>query len=275
MTLIRDTEKVEIDLLLEAVFKKYGYDFRHYARASIERRIRQFLPKSGCPTILKVIERLLEDEAFFGKLVREFSITVTEMFRDPDVYVSIRENVIPLLKTHPFVKIWHAGCATGEEAYSLAIALKEEGIYDRCTIFVTDFNDEALEKAKLGIYPIDRIKQATRNYNKGGGGNSFSDYYQAQYNSVSMNRDLRENMTFANYNLVTDGVFGEMHFILCRNVLLYFDRELQNRVFELFSGSLIRDGFLCLGTKETINFSTVRDHFVTVDSQAKIYKKLP
>jgi chemotaxis protein methyltransferase CheR len=271
----RDTEKVEIDLLLEAVFEKYGYDFRHYARASIERRIRQFLPKSGCPTILKVIERLLEDEAFFSKLVREFSITVTELFRDPDVYASIRQNVIPLLKTHPFVKIWHAGCATGEEAYSLAIALKEEGIYDRCTIFVTDFNDEALEKAKLGIYPIDKIQEATRNYIKAGGQNSFSDYYQAQYNSVSMNRDLRKNMTFANYNLVTDGIFGEMHFILCRNVLIYFDRDLQNRVFELFSGSLIRDGFLCLGTKETLNFSTVRDHFATIDSKAKIYKKLP
>jgi chemotaxis protein methyltransferase CheR len=271
----RDIEKVEIDLLLEAVFKKYGYDFRNYARASIERRIRQFLPKSGCSTIMKMIERLLKDEEFFGKLVREFSITVTELFRDPHVYASIRENVIPVLKTHPFVKIWHAGCATGEEAYSLAIVLKEEGLYDRSTIFVTDFNDAALEKAKLGIYPIDKIQEATRNYIAAGGNTSFSEYYQARYNSVSMSRDLRKNMTFANYNLVTDGIFSEIHFILCRNVLIYFDRDLQNRVFELFSGSLVRDGFLCLGTKETPNFSTVRDHFDAIDRKAKIYKKLP
>jgi chemotaxis protein methyltransferase CheR len=269
------TENAEIDRLLETVFQQYGYDFRNYARASIERRIRQFLPKSGCTSITEVTERLMKDEAFFGKLVREFSITVTEMFRDPHVYASIRENVIPLLKTHPFVKIWHAGCATGEEAYSLAIVLKEEGLYDRCTIFVTDFNDEVLNKAKQGIYHIDKIQDATRNYMAAGGKSSFSDYYQADYSSVAMRRDLRQNMTFANYNLVTDGIFGEIHLILCRNVLIYFNRDLQNRVFELFSGSLVRDGILCLGTKETPHFSTVRAHFDTIDNKAKIYKRQP
>jgi len=271
----RDTEKVEIDRLLDAIFKKYGYDFRHYARASIERRVRHFLAKSDCRTIMEMVERVVKDEEFFGKLVREFSITVTELFRDPQVYASIRKNVIPFLKTHPFVKIWHAGCATGEEAYSLAIVLKEEGLYDRATLFVTDFNDEALEKAKLGIYPIDKMKQATQNYLAAGGKTSFSKYYEAQSHSVAMNKTLRKNMTFANYNLVTDGIFGEIHFVLCRNVLIYFDRDLQNRVFELFSGSLIRDGFLCLGTKETPNFSTARDHFDPIDAKTKIYKKRP
>jgi len=269
----QDTEKIEIDLLLEAIFRKYGYDFRNYARASIERRIRQFLPKSGCRSILEMVEKLLRDKPFFSRMVRDFSITVTEMFRDPHVYARLRQNIIPLLGTHPFIKIWHAGCASGEEAYSLAIILKEEGLYDRSTLFVTDFNDEALEKAKHGIYPIDRIKDATRNYIAGGGKTSFSEYYQAHYNSIAIDGALRKNMTFANYNLVTDGVFGEMQLILCRNVLIYFDRELQNRVLELFTESLCRGGFLCLGTKESLLFSSVCDQFDVVDDKAKIYKK--
>ena len=270
----RDTEKIEIDLLLEAIFKKYGYDFRHYSRASIERRVRQFLPKSGCQSIPEMIERLLRDEAFFTNMVRDFSITVTEMFRDPTVYASLRENVVPLLKTHPFIRIWHAGCATGEEAYSLAILLKETGLYDRATIFVTDFNDAALEKARNGVYTAEKIKEGTKNYLAAGGQHSFSDYYRARYDAVAVDSSLRKNMTFANYNLVTDGVFGEMHLILCRNVLIYFDRELQNRVFKLFSESLVHGGFLCLGTKETTDFSTSSLQFEAVDKKAKIYKKI-
>ncbi len=269
----RDTEQIEIDLLLEAIFKRYGYDFRNYARASIERRTRRFLSKSGCRTIPEMIDRLLNDEVFFGGLVRDFSITVTELFRDPRVYASLRRQVVPMLKTHPFIKIWHAGCATGEEAYSLAILLKEEGLYDRATIFVTDFNDGALQKARQGIYSTDKIKEGTRNYQAAGGKNSFSDYYQARYDAVALDGALRKNMTFANYNLVTDGVFGEMHLILCRNVLIYFDRELQNRVFGLFGDSLVRGGFLCLGSKESPTFSTAADQFETVDKTAKIYRK--
>jgi chemotaxis protein methyltransferase CheR len=271
----RDTEQIEIDLLLEAIFRKYGYDFRNYARASIERRIRQFLAKSGCQTIPELIDQVLKNETFFGRLVRDFSITVTELFRDPFVYAAIREKVTPLLKTHPFIKIWHAGCATGEEAYSLAIVLKEEGLYERSTIFVTDFNDAALQKAKEGIYPIEKIKEATHNYTAGGGTQSFSEYYHAHYNAIALDRSLRKNMTFANYNLVTDGVFGEMHLILCRNVLIYFDRELQSRVFGLFKDSLVRGGFLCLGTKESPCFSTSADAFDAVDPHAKIYRKRP
>jgi len=271
----RDEEKIEIDLLLEAIFKKYGYDFRNYARASVERRIRHFLPKSGCRTIPDMTKQLLNDEVLFGRLLQTFSITVTEMFRDPHVYAQIRKKVIPYLKTHPFVKIWHAGCATGEEAYSLAIVLKEEGLYDRATIFVTDFNDAALQQAKQGIYPIDRIQEATRNYQTAGGTGSLSEYYQARYNAVAMESELRKNMTFANYNLVTDGIFGDIHFILCRNVLIYFNRELQDRAFNLFSNSLVRGGFLCLGTKETPDFSSSRDCFQLIDRKTKIYKRRP
>jgi len=269
----RETETIEIDLLLEAIFRRYGYDFRHYARASVERRVRHVLAKSGCVSISEMIPRLLRDEEFFGRMVRDFSITVTQMFRDPFVYASIRENVAPLLKTYPFVKAWHAGCATGEEAYSLAIVLKEEGLYDRATIFATDFNDEALEKARGGIYPMDNIKQVTADYRAAGGRGSFAEYYRARYDGVAIDGSLRKTMTFANHNLVTDGVFGEMHLILCRNVLIYFDRELQDRVLRLFDESLVRGGFLVLGTKETTCFSGIEDRYETVDAKAKIFRR--
>jgi len=269
----RETESIEIDLLLDAVFKQYGYDFRQYARSSIDRRVRHFLMKSGCSTISEMIPRLLRDEPFFGEMVRAFSITVTEMFRDPHVYASIRENVVPFLKTYPFIKAWHAGCATGEEAYSLAIVLKEEGLYDKTTIFATDFNDEVLEKAKQGIYAIEKVKQITKGYQAAGGRESFSEYYQAKYGAAAISGQLRDNITFANHNLVTDRVFGEMHLILCRNVLIYFDRELQDRVLGLFDESLVRGGFLCLGTKESLAFSGVESRFEPIDKKAKIYRK--
>jgi len=268
-----ESEKKEIDELLDAIFSKYGHDFRHYARASLERRIRLFFAKSECSTIPELTDKLLKNESFFRALIMNFSIPVTELFRDPNVYQSLRENVVPLLKTHPFIKIWHAGCATGEEAYSLAILLKEEGLYDRATIFVTDFNDHALEKARSGIYTSEQIKVGTYNYGAAGGHHSFSDYYRAKYNAVAIDSSLRKNMTFANYNLVTDGVFGEMHLILCRNVLIYFDRELQNRVLDLFSNSLILGGFLCLGSKESIRFSTINTAFNDVDRRARIFRK--
>jgi len=269
----RDTERIEIDLLLQAIFERYGHDFRHYARASMDPRVRHFLAKSGCGAISEMIPRLLRDESFFGRMVRDFSITVTEMFRDPHVYASIRGAVVSLLATYPSIKVWHAGCATGEEAYSLAIVLKEEGLYDKATIFATDFNDEALEKAEQGIYALDNVQQVTKNYQAAGGKGLFSEYYHARYGAITVNGSLRKNITFASHNLVTDGVFGEMHLILCRNVLIYFDRDLQDRVFRLFAESLIRGGFLCLGTKETPAFSGVKDRFETVDWKAKIYRK--
>jgi chemotaxis protein methyltransferase CheR len=268
-----EIENLEIDLMLEAVFRRYGYDFRSYARASISRRTRQFLASSGYDRISEMIPKLLRDEAFFEGLARTFSITVTEMFRDPHIYLSIRENVVPLLKTYPFVKIWHAGCATGEEVYSLAIVLKEEGLYDRATIFATDFNDTALAKAKEGVYSLEKVKQSTKKYQQAGGTESFSEYYQAAYNSMAISQSLKKNITFANYNLVTDQVFGEMNLIMCRNVMIYFEKTLQNRVLGLFSRSLASGGFLCLGDKESLRFTDVVDDFAVMDEKSRIYKK--
>lgn len=266
-------ENIEIDLLLEAIFKRYGYDFRCYARASIERRVRLFLAGSGCNTVSEMISKLLYEESFFEQVIQKFSITVTEMFRDPLVYRSIREKVVPFLKTYPYIKIWDAGCATGEEVYSLSILLKEEDLYERTILFGTDFNDEALEKAKEGIYALDNIKEFTSNYQRAGGTRSFSEYYHAHYGHMAINQLLKKNITFANHNLVTDSVFSEMHLILCRNVLIYFNKELQHRVLNLLSDSLVHGGFLCLGSKESLLFSDVQDHFKVFDEKCRIYQK--
>lgn len=264
---------IEVDLLLEAIFERYGHDFRNYARASINRRVKRFLSDSGCKTVSEMIPRLLHEKAFFEKMVRYFSITVTEMFRDPPVYQSIRKQVVPVLKTYPYIRAWNAGCATGEEAYSLAILLKEEGMYERTTLFATDFNDEALEKAREGIYLPENVKEATANYQKAGGINSFSDYYHARYGAVAIDPSLKKNITFANHNLVTDSVFSEMHLILCRNVLIYFSKPLQDRVLKLFSESLVPNGFLCLGTRESIAFSEVAEHFKPINEKLRIFQK--
>jgi len=267
------TEMIEVDLLLEAIFRRYGYDFRSYARASIERRIRQFLAGAGCSSVSEMIPMVLHDEEFFSRLVRNFSISVTEMFRDPFVYRAVREKVVPLLRTWPHVKIWHAGCATGEEVYSLAIVLKEEGVYDRATIYATDFNDAALAQAREGVYEVGKVKEATRSYQLAGGKASFSEYYHSRYGAVAMDGSLKERITFANHNLAVDEAFGEMHLVFCRNVLIYFNRELQNRALGLFTESLVHGGFLCLGTKEALQFSEVSNRYEVVDGKAKIYKK--
>jgi chemotaxis protein methyltransferase CheR len=268
-----DIEKIELDLFLDAIYQRHGYDFRNYARASIRRRVRHVLDKSGCARISEMVPRVLYDEAFALSVIYDFSITVTEMFRDPEIYLSIRKNVVPYLKTYPFIRVWHAGCATGEEVYSLAILLQEEDLYDRATIFATDFNEAALEKAKEGIYSLDDIRQYTLNYQRAGGTHSFADYYHAQYASAIMNQSLKSNITFANHNLVTDGVFGEMHLIFCRNVLIYFDKTLQSRVLGLLTDSLNYGGFLCLGSKETLQFSDVAERFKVIDERGKTYQK--
>ncbi|HPQ67499.1 MAG TPA: protein-glutamate O-methyltransferase CheR [bacterium] len=268
-----EIENIEINLLLEAIFQRCGYDFRSYARASVERRIRQFLSESQCEKISEMIQLVLWDETFCSRLIQQFSISVTEMFRDPAIYLAIRRDVIPLLRTYPHIKIWHAGCATGEEAYSLAIILKEEGLFKRTTIFATDFNDSTLDRAKNGIYSIETIKEATRNYQIAGGRSSFSEYYHSKYNAAAIDASLKRRITFANHNLVTDHVFGEMHLIFCRNVLIYFNRELQNRVLKLFSESLVHGGFLCLGLKESIDFTDAVEDFEVVDKKMRIYKK--
>jgi chemotaxis protein methyltransferase CheR len=268
-----EIEKIELELFLEAIYQRYGYDFRHYARASARRRARHILANSGCQHLSDLIPLLLRDDVFAQKTIYDFSITVTEMFRDPDFYRAVRQVVTPYLQTYPFIKIWVAGCATGEEVYSLAILLKEEGLYDRTTIYATDFNESALKKAAEGIYPLKEVQQHTSNYQKSGGTRSFSDYYHAEYNSVIMDASLKTNITFANHNLVTDSVFSEAQVVFCRNVLIYFDRSLQNWVLNTLANSLSRGGFLCLGTKETLEFSSVYDQFKTANLEERIYQK--
>ncbi len=270
----KENINIEIKLLLEAVFLKYGYDFRNYGQAHVKRRIIHRKTISGFQRISDMTQKLLYDQDFFNLLLLDLSINVTEMFRDPSFYKSLREKVIPNLKTYPFLKIWHAGCSTGEEVYSMAILLKEEGLQDKVQLYATDFNQVVLKKAKEGIYPIDLIKDYTNNYQKSGGKNSFADYYNAKYDSVMIDPALKQNIVFADHNLVLDGVFGEMHMVVCRNVLIYFNRTLQDRVIKLFLDSLVRGGYLCLGSKETLRFTRHFDGFSEVDKNEKIYKKL-
>lgn len=267
-----DTEAIELDLLLEAIQRRCGYDFRQYARSLVRRRLVSRLAASNLTHFAEMIPRVLHDERFLDDVLRALSITVTEMFRDPQVYLALRRDVIPALKALKTVKIWHAGCATGEEVYSLAILLKEEGLYDRARIYATDFNADALHTAQEGIYPPKAIKKGTRNYVASGGQGGLSDYYYAQYGSAKMQEGLKANIRFSHHDLATDGTFGEMNLILCRNVLIYFDRKLKNRACTLFTQSLHPGGFLCLGTKETLDFSDVRGDFEAVAPLEKIYR---
>ena len=266
-------EDIEVGLLLEAIYLKYGYDFRNYTKASIKRRINQRLVLSKLANISAMQHQLLTNKVFFETLLHDFSIQVTEMFRDPSFYLALREHMIPILRTYPYIKIWHAGCASGEEVYSMAILLKEEGLLDKTLIYATDINEVVLKKAKDGIYPVDRIKEFTRNYQKAGGTKSFSNYYTAKYDAVIMNKELKKNLIFAQHNLATDNDFGEMNLIMCRNVLIYFDDSLENRVFNLFTNCLVRQGFLCLGSKESLNFSNSSKYFEQLIPKEKIYRK--
>ncbi len=266
-------EEIEIDLLIDAIFRRYGYDFHQYARASLKRRIWGGFEHSGMEYISQMISKILYDPEFFNLFFIHLSVNVTEMFRNPEFYLSLKKNIVPYLKTYPFVKIWVAGCATGEEVYSLAILLKEVEFYDKCLIYATDFNDEVLEKAKEGIYSIEHIKEYTSNYHSAGGTRSFGEYFHSDHANVIFDRKLKENIVFASHNLVTDDSFGEMNLVLCRNVLIYFTRELQNRVFRLFEKSLCHNGFLCLGRSETLKLSVVANQFHTIDEHEKIFQK--
>lgn len=268
-----ELERIEVDLLLEAVYRRYGHDFRDYARASLERRIRQFLPRSGCGSVGEMIGKALRDPEFFARLAGCFSVPVTELFRDPWVFRALREQVVPVLKTWPHFKVWLAGCATGEEAYSLAIVLKEEGLYERAMLYVTDFNEAALAAARDGIYDIAKLREASRNYQQAGGRGSLADYYHAAYGAAAMAPALRERMVFSGHNLAADGAFGEMHLVFCRNVMIYFNRALQNRALSLFTESIAHGGFLCLGAKEDLRFTCVEALYEAVDRKARIYKK--
>ncbi len=267
------TQQIEIQLLLEAMHLRYGFNFSGYSKDMLTRRIENKLSGSKLKSISEMIPKVLYEPDYFSSLIYDISITVTEMFRDPSVYLNLRQKVLPVLKTYPYINIWHAGCATGEEVYSMAIILKEEGLYDKAQIYATDINDVALKKAKEGIYPVSEISKYTRNYQKAGGTRSFADYYHAKYDCAKIDKSLKKNITFANHNLVTDGVFAETHLILCRNVFIYFDKTLQEQVLRLFNNSLCRGGFLCLGNSESISFSEAEKDFVKFIKKEKIYQK--
>ncbi|NQV01052.1 MAG: protein-glutamate O-methyltransferase CheR [Bacteroidia bacterium] len=252
---------------------KYGYDFRNYSLAHIKRRILNRFQISGLNSITEMAHKAIYDSVFVDQILMDLSITVTEMFRDPNFYKVLRQSVLPVLRTYPHVKIWHAGCASGEEVYSMAIMLKEEGLLHKTQIYATDFNPLIIRHAKKAEYPVSRIKEFTVSYQKAGGKRSFSDYYTADDESAKLNETLKKNIVFANHNLVTDGVFAEMNLIVCRNVLIYFDRQLQDRVISLFMESLPGGGFLCLGSKENLQFSNHFQAFEPVVDQERIYIK--
>lgn len=260
-------EKILAFLLIE-----HGYDFTNYSSAHINRRISGWATREGYENHFEVLEAISNDKKTAFSLINQFSVGYTEMFRDPIVFRTIRDLVIPNLKSYPFIKIWHVGCSTGEEVYSMAILLKEEGIYDRCRIYATDINEEALSKARQGIYTLNQIKQYTKNYQSFDGKSSFSDYYNAKYNLVIMKEDLKRNIVWSSHNLVSDWVFNDIHLVFCRNVLIYFDHELQNRALQLFTKSLVRKGFLCLGIKETLRFSDVDTEYEILDQECRIYQ---
>ena len=266
-------QSIEIEQLLEVIFKVYGYDFRNYNKAHVKRRILHRVTNLGLQSVSQLQHKILYEQDCFDLLLRDLSINVTEMYRDPGFYRSIRNEIIPILRTYPYIKVWHAGCSTGEEVYSFAIMLFEEGLYNRTQIYATDFNQNVLEVAKQAIYPISKIKDYTMNYQASGGTHSLAEYYVANYDSVIFDNKLKENIVFAEHNLVTDSVFAEVNLLICRNVLIYFNKELQNKVINLFSESLIKGGFLGLGSKENIMLADANEQFEIIDSKEKIFKK--
>jgi chemotaxis protein methyltransferase CheR len=269
-----DLEEIELALLLEGVFRKYGFDFREYASASLRRRVWRRVHAEGLSTISELQARLLHDPACMERLLLDLSINVTAMFRDPSFYSAFRAKVVPQLRTYPFTRIWVAGCSTGEEVYSLAILLREEGLYDRSRIYATDINESVLDRARTGVFPLEKMREYTQNYIKAGGTQAFSEYYLAKYDGAQFQRSLIDNVVFAQHNLVSDRSFNEFNVIVCRNVMIYFDRVLQDRVHELFYESLMTFGVLGLGHKESIRFSPHADSFEELDPAEKLYRKV-
>lgn len=269
-----DLEEIEIRLLTEGVYLHYGFDFRDYSLPSLKRRIWKRVHAERLSTVSGLIERILHDPAAMEKLLLDLSINTTAMFRDPDFYLSFRTRVVPMLRTYPFVRIWHAGCSTGEEVYSMAILLQEEGLYDRCRIYATDINEAVLQKAKSGIFPLSTMQENTSNYIAAGGTGTFSDYYTARYDHAIFRPSLRDNVVFAQHNLVTDAAFNHFNVILCRNVLIYFNNPLQERVQQLFAQSLETFGVLGLGKKETLRYTSVADRYEELDPEEKLYRRV-
>jgi chemotaxis protein methyltransferase CheR len=268
-----EIQAIEMRLLLEAVFQAHGYDFREYSEASLTRRLRHWLAESRFTSFSEAQGRLLRDPEVFQGLLGGITVNVTEMFRDPGFFQCLREQVVPHLKTYPFVKIWIAGCASGEEAYSLAILLEEEGLGKRCRIYATDIDQNVLSKAEKGIYPLKEMQRFTRNYQKAGGKAAFSDYYSARYDFALLMPALRKRIVFATHNLAVEGDFGEMNMVLCRNVMIYFKPPLKERVLGLFNTCLMPGGHLCLGLKETLDGHAISPHFEEVAPRMRVYRK--
>lgn len=267
-------EELEIDLLLEAVHRRYGYDFRQYARGSVRRRLWRRVYSENLRTISALTDRLLHDPACMERLLRDLSINVTAMFRDPPFFQALREKVVPLLRTYPFIRVWNPGCSTGEETLSLAILLTEVGLYDRTRIYATDINAHVLEQARSGVLPLKNMRDNTENYLAAGGSRSFSEYYVSRYDGAQFSRALLENIVFAQHNLVSDRSFNEFHLIVCRNVMIYFDQPLQERVHGLFLDSLAPFGVLALGRKESLRFSTHESRYEVIDEDERLYRRV-
>lgn len=269
-----ELERIEIELLLEGVYRHWGYDFRAYAYASLRRRIWKRVRAEGLETVSALQTAVLHDSAVLDRLLMDLSVNVTAMFRDPGFYAAFREKVVPLLRTYPFIRLWHAGCSTGEEVYSMAILLQEEGLYERARIYATDINERVLQSARAGIFPLEKMQEYTQNYLRAGGTRSFSEYYTAAYDGALFHPALTHNVVFAQHNLVTDRSFSEFNVILCRNVMIYFDRSLQARVHRLFDESLPMYGLLALGSKESLRTTELEDRYEALDVKEKIYRKV-
>jgi chemotaxis protein methyltransferase CheR len=268
-----ELERLEIELLLEGIHRRYGFDFRDYAPASLRRRLRRRMDGEKVATVSALQDLLLHDPAVMERLLLDLSVNVTAMFRDPSFFVSLRQKVVPLLRTYPFSRIWVAGCSTGEEVYSLAIVLAEEGLADRVRIYATDINEAVIETAKLGVFPLEKMQDYTQNYIRAGGTRSFSEYYVARYDGALFARSLVDAAVFAQHNLVSDAAFNEFNVIVCRNVMIYFAEPLQRRVHSLFYESLATFGVLALGQKETIRFSPHAERYEELDAAERLYKK--
>lgn len=271
---MNELEEIEIQLLLEGVARYYGYDFRNYAMASLKRRIANVLRAEQLPSISALQDKVLHDRRCMERFLLALTVNVTAMFRDPHFYQAFRAKVVPLLRTYPFIRIWHAGCSTGEEVYSMAVLLHEEGLYDRCRLYATDLNAAALQQAKSGIFALDKMQEFTSNYLRAGGTRSFSEYYTAAYEHAIFRPWLREHITFSQHNLATDGSFNEFHVVLCRNVMIYFNKTLQEHVHHLLYDSLSMFGVLGLGNAESLKFTPHESAYTELVNGERLYRRV-
>ncbi len=268
-----DSDDLEVDLLLEAIYRRYQYDFRRYARASVKRRLLQSRDRLGCRSLSDLQDRVLHEPGLFPQLLCNLTVQFSDMFRDPAFYKAMREDVVPYLRTYPSLKVWVAGCSTGEELYSLAILFREEGLESRTIFYATDINPEALKKAESGVYDLDRVPHFTKNHWLSGARCSLANYYTAAYGAAVFDKTLRRRTVFSDHSLVSDAAFAEVQLILCRNVLIYFERSLQDRAVQLFKESLVHLGFLGLGARESLQFNAHRGAFTEVRKDQRLYQK--